>query len=305
MTPTQGASNMSSNRLKLLLLSVMAVVAISAVAASTASAKRVWTVGPPECVKVAAGTGEFTEEKCKTKVKVKGELAGTFELKPKVLPVGTTKSLTVVKNTAATLVAGAEEISCEKVTIKSGNTIENVLVESKGPTGRDTGTIEFTKCKNVKKPTECTVTEPISVNSPTSLVENTASTKIYDMFRPEGRTELTPKQISEFPGTEAEKQAKAKTEEEKLSKYTTIKQTGTGCVTATEVTGDGVAAEISPESESVKKKLIFSCPTTLTPVKLWNGVEIGLKLKAFGVAAKECINEVEVELTTKEAWDVE
>jgi len=37
-TTTQGASNMSSNRLRLLLVSVMAVVAISAVASASASA---------------------------------------------------------------------------------------------------------------------------------------------------------------------------------------------------------------------------------------------------------------------------
>jgi hypothetical protein len=55
-TTTQGAPNMSSNRLKLLLLSVMAVIAISAIASASASAA---------CLKVAvAGTGHWTTNAC-------------------------------------------------------------------------------------------------------------------------------------------------------------------------------------------------------------------------------------------------
>jgi len=249
-------------RIRTSVLAFLAVFAFSAVAASTASAKRVWTVNGV------------------------------------TLPTGTTKSLTVIKNSPATLKAGTEEIECKTIKLKTGNTIENVLVEGKGPTGRDTGTTEFSECKNVKK-AGCVVTVPILVNSPTSLVENTAGTKIYDLFRPEGRTELKPAEVT-AKGEPASKEA-----EEKLSKYTTIKQTGAGCVAATTVEGDGVAAEIKPtEGEEVKHKFVFPCPP-ISPVNMWNGVkEVSLKLKAFGVKAEECISEIEVELTTKEKFGV-
>jgi len=259
---------MASRQIRTLILCLIAVFAFSAVAASTASANRVWTT-----------------------------IGGN------ILPVGQTRSLKVVKNSPAELV-GFETIVCNKVAINAGNTIENVEVEGKGPTGRDNGTITFSECKNKATPA-CVITEPITVPSPTSLVENTAGTKIYDLFRPEGRTELTPKKISEFPGTEAEKQAKAKKEEEKLTKYVNITQSAPCTVTKIALEGNGFAAELSPETEVVKHKLVFPCPTPISPVNLWNGVkEVGLRLKLFGGATKECINEVEVELTTEEDFGV-
>lgn len=289
------------SRIKIILLSMLAVFAFSAVMASAASAHRVWTV-----CKEVAGPGteppvKFDNSACNTKAKPLAER----KWEDVILPVGETRSLTVVGpigkfEAELEVPLAGETIVCKEVALKTGNTIQNVMVEGKGPTGRDTGITVFTKCSNPGKPA-CTVHEPIEVNSPTSLVENAAQTKIYDMFRPKGRTELTPAEVT-AKGEPASKQA-----EEILSEYVKIEQTGASCTAISPATaeGNGVAAEISPEGMSVKKKFKFPCPTVITPVKLWNGIEESLKLKAFGFAAKECIPEIEVELTTKGGWDVQ
>jgi hypothetical protein len=292
------------SRIKVILLSMLAVFAFSAVATATASAKRVWTTA---CTEVKAGTGEFTESKCATKVKTKGEAAGKFE--KGVLPVGTSKELKLTKtNESFKLTAGTEVIKCEVVTLTTG-AIENVLVETLGPTGRDKGTDTFTKCTNTGKP-NCKVTEPIVVEGTTVLAENSAGSRIYDVFLPKEGKELTPAEITKF---EDEKTGKATTEQEKLFAYTKIKQTGeesgVKCVETTQVEGDGVGAEFvnskgePEESESVTKILKFPA-TPITPVKLWNGLTITLKLKGFGVAATE-VGQGEIELAGKLAFDVE
>ena len=254
---------MSSSRIRIWLVSLLFVFVFvfGAVAASTASAKRVWTV---EGAKLA---------------------------------VGKTKSLKVVKNSPSVLKAGAEEIECNKIAIEAGNTISNVEVEGK-LTGRDTGTLLFTECKNKNKPL-CTAVTVASFVSPTFLVENTLGTKTYDIFRPKGATELTPAEVA------TKGQTASKENEEKLKSYVKITQTGTGCTAPETSTAEGnaFAAEILPEGSSTQKKFVFPCPTPITPVNPWNGVkEVALKLKVFGVAAKECISEIEVELTTKEAF---
>ena len=216
------------------------------------------------------------------------------------LAVGQTRSLRIVKNSPAILKAGAEEEECKKISINAGNTIDNVEPEvGKGTTGRDHVTLTFTECRNVGKPLCVVTTAPF--NTPTFLVENAAGTIVYDSFRPEGAAELTPKQVTE-KGEPASKE-----NEEKLKTYVSLQQKGTGC-TAPEITkieGNGIAAEISPQGESAKHKLIFPCPTPVTPVNLWNGVkEVNLKLKGFGVATKWCIEEIEVELTTGDKFGV-
>src|SRR6202020_1204572 len=250
----------SSSRIRIMFVSMLAVFAVSAVAASTASAKRVWTVEGAN------------------------------------LAVGKTKSLKVLKNSPAILKAGTEEIECKKIAINAGNTIQNVEPEAgKGTTGRDLVTNTFTECKNIAKEKEPCIVTVAPFTTPTFLNENTKAEqekeglKIYDQFRPEGAEELTPKQITE-KGT-----AVSKENEEKLKKYVRIKQTGTGCKApeTTSAEGNGVAATISPEGESKIHKFTFPCPTPIPDETLWNGLEIGLKLKAFGVAAKECISEIE------------
>jgi hypothetical protein len=243
-------------RIRLILLSMLAVFAVSAAAASTASAHRVWTLG-----------------------------SGTTPL-----PVGTTKALKVIKvNKAFELkvpLAG-ETIVCKAVVLKEG-TIENVEIGGK-KTGRDKGIVEFSECKNKGKE-KCIVAEPIRVppkgTGTTVLAENTAKTKVLDVFLPEGGEE----------GSVV------------LKPYATIKQSGTGCTApaATTVEGNGVAAEISPETHSVKKNLIFPCPR-ITEVIFWKNWEAGthtkLTLNAFAFAAEEC-GEAEIELTTKEEFGV-
>jgi hypothetical protein len=262
MTPQRKEhTKMSSSRVRILLLSMLAVFAVSAAAASTASAKHVWT----------------------------------FEGKP--LPVGTTKTLEVVKSGNTILTAGTEVVECKKQALVA-DTIENIEAENlkkeKGKTGRDKGTIKFTECKN---PKPCTVTEPIEVkNGVTALVEGSTSKKVYDVFEPEGWTE-----------------PKTPEEAKKLKTFVTIHQTGTGCITATAVESNGVAAEVSPGTEAAEQTFKFpgehaGCEPKgkpLTPINWWNGLnETALSLKAFGAKAEEC-GSVMVKLSTGGKWGVE
>jgi hypothetical protein len=247
--------------IRMMFVVFVAMLALSAVGVSAASASRAWTV---------EGTS---------------------------LAVGKAKELKVVKNTVFALSAGAERYVCEKVALQSGNKIENVTVEGKGPIGRDNGTVEFSRCKDETKP-GCTVVEPLLMKGAESaLVENIAGTKIYDMFTGEGWKELTPKEVTE----KGQKEAKVKSE--KLKIYGIMKQTGVGCIASTTIEGDGLAAEISPEGESVKKTLTFPCPP-VGLVDFGDGVnEVGLRLKWFGIKAELC-GSIEVELSTKEKFGV-
>ncbi|MGH2903621.1 MAG: hypothetical protein ACRDK7_08575 [Solirubrobacteraceae bacterium] len=263
---------------------MLAVFAFGAVMASTASAHRVWTVCQEAKPPITEPPAKYDNDVCNTQTKPLEERRW-FD---GVLPAGTKDKLEVVEVVAPgiQLVAGTTTITCKKVTLKEG-TIENILVEGKGPTGRDKGTVEFSECTS--SVAGCTVKEPIKdKGKETALVENTAGTKIYDMFAPEKWKEEATKALAE-----------------KIHPFAKIEQTGgTGCLN-TEVEGDGVAAEIVPEGLSQTKIYKFPCPTTLTPVNLWNGVkEVNLTLKAFGVGAKEC-GEVKVALVSKAAWDVE
>jgi hypothetical protein len=254
--------------------------AFSAVAVSAASAHRVWTV----CKEVAGAGKEpprkFNDHTCLPQTPEKPLAERKWE--DVVLPVGEPRPIEVIEvvKPGMELRAGATIITCEMVTLKEG-TIENIA----GPTGRDKGTVEFSKCKS--SVAGCTVKEPIvDKGKESALVENTAGNKIYEMFAPEGW-----------------KEEATKAGLEKIKPFAKITQTGTGCVN-TEVEGDGVAAEIIPEGMSETKILKFPCPA-LSPVSFWNGVkEVSMKLKAFGVAAEEC-GEIKVALVSKWGWDVQ
>ena len=190
------------------------------------------------------------------------------------LKVGEAKPIKVVKVVENfRLKAGTTTITCTKVAL-TGGAIENIT----GPTGRDKGKVDFTGCSNGT----CKVTEPIVVKGETTaLVENTGKSKIYDLFTPKGWTEEKPTVNGEF----AE-----------------IKQTGTGCITATKVEGNGVAAEISPEGNSTTKVLTFPCPR-ITEIINWKGTTVKLKLTAFGVNAEEC-GQVEIGVEAPNTFDV-
>jgi hypothetical protein len=274
----------ASRQIRTIILCLFAVFAFSAVAANTASAHRVWTV-----CKEVPGEGKepppkFDNHLCETKAKPLPER----KWEDVVLPVGTKVPIEVVKVVKPfELKAGTTIITCEEVVLKEG-TIENILVGGNGPTGRDHGTIEFKKCKT--SISNCTVKEPIiDKGKESALVENTAGTKIYDMFAPEGWHEEATRALAE-----------------KIRPYAKIEQTGTGtgCIN-TEVEGNGVAAEIVPEFNSEKKMLKFPCEPTLTPVNFWNGVkEVPLTLKAFVKKAEEC-GEIELALVGRPSWGVE
>jgi hypothetical protein len=268
----------ASRQIRTLILCLFAVFAFSAVAVSTASAHRTWW----HCVE-KGGRGEEPPVKWDNNVCNTQVLELPLRKWEKVaIPVGTKEKIEVVKVVKPfELKAGTTTITCEEVVLKEG-TIENIT----GPVGRDKGTIEFKKCKT--SISNCTVKEPIiDKGKESALVENTAGTKIYDMFAPEGWIE----------GTKAEL--------EKNRPYAKIEQTGTGtgCIN-TEVEGNGVAAEIVPEGMSATKILKFPCPA-ISPVTFWNGVkEVPLTLKAFSKKAEEC-GEIELALVSKGGWDVQ
>jgi co-chaperonin GroES (HSP10) len=244
------------------LVVLAAVSALSAVGVSTASASRAW------------------------------------QLEGSVLAVGKAKELKVVKNTTFDLTSGTEVYTCERVALEAGNKIENTTLEGAGAIGRDSGTIAFSKCKDQTKP-GCVVTEPLSMKGVESaLVENTARTKIYDMWTGEGWQELTPKEVAEKGQVAAKEQA------EKRRAFAIFKQTGSGCISTTTIEGDGLAAEVSPEGESVKKTITLPCPP-VSLVDFGNGInEVSLpRLTWFGVKATLC-GSMEVELSTKEKFGV-
>ena len=163
---------MSSSRIRVLLISMFAVFAVSALAASTASAKRVWTV-----CKEVSGVGKeppvkFDNSACNMKEKPVAER----KWEDVILPAGETRSLQIVNsvvNAELRVPFTGETILCKKLTIDTGNTIQNVSVEGK-LTGRDLVTNIFTECSDPKKP-EC---KPVTVRpfiTPTFLNENTTA----------------------------------------------------------------------------------------------------------------------------------
>jgi hypothetical protein len=259
------------------LVALVAVCAVSAVATSTASA-HVWTV----CKETA--TGEFTEHLCKTK----SEPAKTGKWEEVVLPVGEARPVEAIVVKPIALKAGTITITCEAVTIKE-DVIENIDIANiekvKIQTGRGKGTIELSKCKS--SVAGCTVKEPIiDKGKESALVENTAETKIYDMFAPE-----------------AWKEEGTKAGAEKSKPFAKLTMTGAGCVN-TEIEGDGIAAEIVPEGPSETKILKLTCPA-LTPVNLGNGVkDVGMKLRFFGVSSELC-GELQLQQANKQGWGVQ
>jgi hypothetical protein len=243
----------------------VAVFAVSAVGASSASAHRTWWI----CEKVTEGTGKYKDSLCKEKVE-----KGNFEWKQ--LAVGTKKNIKVIKNGVFSLKAGTVTIECKKLTLKEG-VIENIT----GPTGRDKGTVEFSECKNAGH-AACVVKPVVVKGKETALVEDTTKSKVYDLFAPEGWSEEKPEETKPF----------AK-----------IEEGGTFECPNTTVEGDGVAAEIIPEELSIKKTFKFPCPP-IKEIINWKGATVKLKLTAFGFVNVEECGEAEVELESKEAFDV-
>jgi hypothetical protein len=151
-------SKMTSNRLRVLLLSLLAVFAVSGIATATASAKRTWWYNNAQ---LAIGVQkEITAEtKAGTEFTLEGTVLG---------------SKTIIK--------------CKKITLTHSNgTLANGLIENiAGPTGRDKEKVTFTECTvNVAG---CTVTAvkapPGTEEGETALAEDSTKTKIYDVFKP-------------------------------------------------------------------------------------------------------------------------
>lgn len=206
---------------------------------------------------VAAGTASATSR------------VWTVEGSP--LAAGQTRTMTAKTVTGKSweLKASSITITCTTMSITGGSAVG-------GTVGTDKGTVEFTGCSS-----NCgtkVVAEPITTaGKETELVENTAKTKVLDLFKPSGK------------------------------EFATI--LANGCTPEeTKVEGEnGVAAEISEEgTEKLMHVMKFPCP----PVKeVLNsaGTKLTLSLKAFLFVTAEFCGEAETELfngLTKENWSV-
>jgi hypothetical protein len=159
------------------------------------------------------------------------------------------------------------EIECETQTSEGG------LITGGFP-GTDQATLNLSKCK-VLKPAKCTVTEPIPVAAATELVENTAKTKILDLFKPKNGVT-----------------------------FSTVVIKGASCEAGKELTAElkgTILAEVSPEkSEVVTGKLKF----TVTAPKEYVNSKSETKATGLTFAGNEAslVGESSVELTTKEVF---
>jgi hypothetical protein len=123
---------MSSNRLKVLLVSMLAVFAVSAIASASASAfKLEWEWA--KCVKVAAGTGLYKDAECNA-------LGGAKEFELKYKPVVAADEPLVIEAEGGEtkLTAGGKVVTCTAV--KAEGTIK-----TKGEDEVENG-ITFTGC---------------------------------------------------------------------------------------------------------------------------------------------------------------
>jgi len=161
---------MSSNRIRVLLVSLLAVFAVSAVASSSASAALKWET----CEKVAAGTGKFTNGKCTTE-------GAPNEFEWDKLEAGESEPLTSSGGTFK-LEASGVTVTCTAVADKG---------ELKGGSpGTDTATeILFTGCTTNKE--HCKVKSAkgkqkagevlVTPNTPSELALE--GTKVVDVFK--------------------------------------------------------------------------------------------------------------------------
>jgi hypothetical protein len=193
-------------------------------------------------------------------------------VKGATLGAGATRTMTAktVAGKSWELKASSITITCTTMSITGGSAIG-------GAVGTDKGTVEFTGCSS-----NCgtkAVAEPIkTAGNETELVENTAKTKVLDLFKPNASKE-----------------------------FATV--LATGCFPEeTKVEGEnGVAAEISQEgTEQLIHVMKFPCPP-ITEALNSAGTKLTLSLKAFGFVAAEFCGEAEAELLNglvKENWSV-
>jgi hypothetical protein len=142
---------MSSNRLRILLVSMLAVFAISAIASASASAKGWWV-----CKQVAAGTGTFNSSLCNVE-------GGTREWEILAVPAGEKWEFSGFEHTTVSRIIFQEKaitIECPEISFinKKGEETH----ESGGQVASDaflTGTnsgeifkIQFSDCKVTTKP---------------------------------------------------------------------------------------------------------------------------------------------------------
>jgi len=193
-------------------------------------------------------------------------------VKGATLGAGETRTMTAktVAGKSWELKASLITIKCTTMSITGGSAVG-------GTVGTDKGTVQFTGCSS-----NCgskVVAEPIStLGTETELVENTAKTKVLDLFKPNAKKE-----------------------------FATI--VASGCTPEkTTVEGEnGVAAEISEEGvEKLTHVMKFPCPP-ITEALNSAGTKLALSLKAFGFITAEFCGEAEAELlngVVKENWSV-
>jgi hypothetical protein len=165
------------SKARLFLLSALAVFAASAVAAASASAQ----APAPHfflCKKEATATFLYTNSLCTTDKRGEGQ----WELRE--LPLATLLLITSEGGPYKLIT----EVLLNKAEIECKNESGNGWIENPagGGPGIDLVTNSFTNCA-VKKPKNCTVTEPIVAKSNTKLVELTDGS-FWDLFGPDPET---------------------------------------------------------------------------------------------------------------------
>jgi hypothetical protein len=288
---------MSTNRIRVLLVSLLAVFAISAVAASAASAAN---EGPKWkghfCVKAKpAGTGEWKKKGATGKCEeIDATKKSEWEKIIGELPAGETEPITF-KSTVTKLEVPKTGtiITCQKDTGTG-----NIKGNGANP-GTDEATILFEECstsETCKAHNVGTEDIEVPVNSELAYETKSAAEKHEEpvgiIFRTKGNT---------------------------TAKFVTIKFTGTGCTvaeTTVNATGNavgtapgkaGVFCKIKPVATTEAVVHEISCPATAVKAA-WNWIggvltEHKIGLEAFGFEAKQ-VGEAKISLTSGEMFSV-
>jgi len=259
-------------RFKILGACLVAVCAMSAIAATAASAKRTWWVEEKQLA-VGVTKGITGKIKAGTEAKLETEVGG--------------KALV---------------IKCKEAKLGSPSYIFNTEpTKGGGVTGWDSGFIEFSNCKT--EPLSCTVNAgkpirvpPVAESGESVLVESTVNkgakgNPLYDDFLPEQTKSL----FANFSlsGSLCPTSIMVKTELP-IGRQGQVKE-GEG----------GAAGEIEKAEENLKIHVLkFVCPPAVTKVFNWKGEEVAVNALKVGTASACFSVEAEVELVSKEPWDV-
>ena len=286
-------------RIRIIGLALVAVFAMGAIGASTASAHRTW----------------WYENAAKEKLQV-GPMGSGKKLTAKIKAGQEADLFSEIKGKKV-------EVICEKITIANGEIYNEA--PTGGKVGRDKGKIKFEKCRlegiaklvcKLKEPSIKEIISPPNAEGRSTLVENTEKTE-KGKSEEEGKiwNDFLPQPVGEGEANESlfaiihTEGALCPVTEDKVKSTLPV-----GAFLAANEGEGGVAAEIKPQGYSVVKTFLFPCKAK---TNAFNWLENEIKIGAFAdftptqegpasFCAKGSVSlEVEAELTTKEAFDVQ